>query len=104
MDEKQWLLGSPVGWQGPWGTTYPSNLRLSMSRLSEDEWVRVAKTTRYRPPMPWFVLRDMTEQDLRALHRFVVSLGPAGEPAPTYVPPGQSAHGPVITIPMPPKS
>lgn len=104
MDEKQWLIGSKVGWQGPWGTTYPSNLRLTMATRSEDEWVRVAKSTRYRPPMPWFALRDMTERDLRALYRFVISLGPAGEPAPAYVPPGQSAHGPVIAIPAPPKS
>ncbi len=26
--QKAWLQGDVVGWQGPWGTTYASNLRL----------------------------------------------------------------------------
>ena len=30
VPEDRWLLGSPVGWRGPWGTTYPPNLRLSV--------------------------------------------------------------------------
>jgi len=33
----QWLLGDTFGWRGPWGTTYPSNLRLFMSGLGEDQ-------------------------------------------------------------------
>ena len=40
--------------------------------------------------MPWFTLHDMTETDLRAFYRYVRSLGPAGNPAPAYVPP--AAH------------
>ncbi len=101
--EKDWLVGDRVGWQGPWGTTYPANLRLAMTRLSEDEWVRLARTAQYRPPMPWFALRDMDEADLRSLHRFVRALGPAGEAVPAYVPPGLAARGPVIAFPAPPK-
>lgn len=104
VDEKAWLVGDAVGWQGPWGTTYPANLRLVLSRLSEDEWVKVARTAQYRPPMPWFALRDMSEADLRALHAFVRHLGTAGQPAPAYLPPGQAARGPVIAFPMPPKT
>ena len=103
VPEKDWLTGDHVGWQGPWGTTYPSNLRLALGKISEDEWVKLAKTAQYRPPMPWFALRDMTEQDLRALHRFVKALGPAGQPAPAYLPPGIEAKGPVITFPAPPQ-
>ena len=53
--------------------------------------------------MPWFTLRDMSAQDLRALYRFVRSLGPAGDAAPAYVPPGQKPNGPVIQFPQPPK-
>jgi mono/diheme cytochrome c family protein len=103
VDEKAWLTGDKVGWQGPWGTTYPSNLRLALAKMSEDEWVRVAKSAQYRPPMPWFALHDMAEADLRALHRYVRHLGPAGEPAPAYLPPGQAAKGPVIAFPSAPK-
>jgi mono/diheme cytochrome c family protein len=104
VPEKDWLVGDRLGWQGPWGTTYPANLRINLARMSEDEWVRVAHSAQYRPPMPWFALRDMSEQDLRALHRFVRSLGVAGAPAPAYVPPGQPAQGPVVTFPAPPEA
>jgi mono/diheme cytochrome c family protein len=102
VPEKDWLVGDHLGWKGAWGTTYPANLRLSLARISEDDWVKLARTVEYRPPMPWFALRDMSEQDLRALHRFVRALGPAGEPAPAYVPPGQVPRGPVVTFPEPP--
>ncbi len=103
VPEKDWLTGDAVGWQGPWGTTYPANLRLVLAKMDEDTWVRTAKSAQYRPPMPWFALHDMSEADLRAFHRFVRSLGAAGEPAPAYVPPGQAASGPVITFPAPPQ-
>lgn len=101
--EKEWLTGDSLGWRGPWGTTYPTNLRLYMAQLSEDQWVKAARTMNARPPMPWYVVRDMHERDLRALHRFVRSLGPAGQPAPAYVPPDQQPAGPVIAFPAPPK-
>ena len=43
VDEKQWLVGDSLGWRGPWGTTYPANLRLYMEKLSEKVWVEQAK-------------------------------------------------------------
>jgi mono/diheme cytochrome c family protein len=101
VPEKQWLTGDKLGWQGPWGTTYPANLRLLMSQISEKEWLHRAHTAQYRPPMPWFTLHAMTNEDLRAMYRFVRSLGPAGEPAPAYVPPNETAQGPTIRFPMP---
>lgn len=103
VPEKQWLVGDELGWRGPWGTTYPANLRLYMQQLSEDQWIKVAKTTELRPPMPWFILRDMTEQDLASIYRFVRHLGPAGEPAPAYLPPGQEPKGPYVQFPEPPQ-
>jgi hypothetical protein len=103
VPEKQWLTGDQLGWRGPWGTTYASNLRLYMRNLSEDQWVKTAKTARFRPPMPWFALHDMTTQDLRAIYRFIKYLGPAGEPAPAFVPPDQEPKGPHVLFPQPPK-
>src|ERR1700743_233705 len=37
---EQRLTGSPVGWHGPWGTSYAVNLRLLMQRLTPDAWVK----------------------------------------------------------------
>jgi mono/diheme cytochrome c family protein len=99
VPEKQWLTGDQLGWRGPWGTTYAINLRLYMQNLSEDQWVKVAKTVQSRPPMPWFTMREMTEQDLRAIYRLIRYLGPAGEPAPAFVPPGEEPKGPYALFP-----
>ena len=103
VPEKEWLTGAQLGWRGPWGTTYASNLRLYMQKLTEDEWVKAAKNLQFRPPMPWFALHDMTVEDLRAIYRLARYLGPAGEPAPAFVPPGQEPKGPFVTFPQPPK-
>ena len=103
VDEKEWLVGDTLGWRGPWGTTYPVNLRQYMQNIGEKEWVAKAKKLETRPPMPWFNLNQMTDNDLRAIHRYIRSLGPAGEAAPAYVPPTQEPKPPYITFPAPPK-
>ena len=103
VPKKHWLTGDQLGWRGPWGTTYPPNLRLYMHGLSEDQWVKIAHTAQYRPPMPWFALRDMATQDLQAIYRFVKYLGPAGVVAPPYLPPDQQPKGPFIQFPQAPK-
>lgn len=100
VHEKDWLIGDRLGWQGPWGTTYPANLRIVLSRISESEWLHRARSVEYRPPMPWFALRDMSDDDLRALYRFVRSLGVAGEAAPAYVPPSLQPSGVAVRFPM----
>jgi mono/diheme cytochrome c family protein len=97
--EKDWLIGDALGWRGPWGTTYPVNLRLYMQDLTEDQWVKKGKTLMTRPPMPWFNVRDMTTRDLRALYRYVRHLGPAGKPAPAYVPPDKTPPPPYVQFP-----
>jgi mono/diheme cytochrome c family protein len=103
VPEAQWLTGDALGWSGPWGTTYAANLRLVVAGMSEEDWVRRARSAQYRPPMPWFALRDMSDTDLRAAYRYIRSLGAAGGPAPAYVPPGDKVAGPVVTFPAPPK-
>jgi mono/diheme cytochrome c family protein len=87
VPEPDWLTGESVGWHGPWGTTYPINLRLLIQNLSEDAWIRFSRTARSRPAMPWWVLHEMKEQDLRAINLYIKNLGPKGVNAPAYLPP-----------------
>jgi mono/diheme cytochrome c family protein len=103
VPESEWLTGDALGWRGPWGTTYPTNLRLYMQDLSEEQWVQKGKTLSARPPMPWFNVRDMSTSDLRALYRYIRQLGPAGKPAPAFVPSDQAPKGPAVQFPAPPK-
>lgn len=95
LPEAEWLTGNAVGFNGPWGTTYPANLRLLMQALSEDAWLARARAE-MRPPMPWFALRDMSDADLRAAYWYVRSLGARGQSAPAYVSPGQKISTPYI--------
>jgi len=103
VPEHQWLTGEALGWRGPWGTTYGSNLRLFFQQIDEEQWLTLARTVEYRPPMPWFALRAMTEEDLRAIYRYIDQAGPAGDPAPAYLPPGVEPEGPYAQFPSPPK-
>lgn len=103
VQEKLWLTGSSFGWRGPWGTTYPANLRLLMGTLTEKQWVAMARTLRAKPPMPWFDVNIMSEYDLRALYHFIRYLGPGGRPAPSYVPPDKEPQPPYARFPSPTK-
>jgi hypothetical protein len=69
--------------------------------MTEEQWLSIARAVRSLPPMPWFALRDMTDDDLRAIYHFVRSLGPAGEPAPAYVPPAAMPNPPYVQFPEP---
>lgn len=98
IPESQWLTGVPVGWQGPWGTTYASNLRLYVQQFDEDTWVKVLHARTVRPPMPWNAINSMSEEDLRALYAYIKSLGPAGQPMPAFVPPGEQPKTPFLDL------
>jgi mono/diheme cytochrome c family protein len=105
VPEKEWLKGDAVGYRGPWGTTYPSNLRIYFAGVSEKAFIADARSGRMRPPMPWFNLAAMTDADLRAIHRYVRSLGEPGAPAPAYVAPGVEPSTPYfVFVPQMPKT
>jgi hypothetical protein len=93
---EQQLTGSVVGWHGPWGTSYPVNLRLLVQKLTPEQWVSYIATMQPKPPMPVFNMRAMSEQDLRAIYAYIHSLGAAGEMAPVDLPPGKLPTTPYI--------
>jgi mono/diheme cytochrome c family protein len=97
VPESEWLTGAPVGFQGPWGTTYPANLRLALDAMTEEAWLTRARSA-MKPPMPWFNLAAMNDDDLKAVYRYVRSLGPKGAPVPQYVPPGQPVNTPYFVF------
>ena len=102
VPKAQWLVGTRLGWTGPWGTTYPANLRLKAADMDDAAWLAYTGTLHTRPPMPDFAVRDMSEQDRLAILRFVKSLGPGGEPAPAYLPPGEKPPVPFVEFNLPP--
>ena len=101
VEEKLWLTGDQLGWRGPWGTTYASNLRLTVKNMTADQFMNYVRSE-FKPPMPWFNLRDMSDRDVKAIYAYVKHLGPFGQPAPQYVPPNQNPGGPFVQFPAPP--
>ena len=101
LDEADWLVGDTLGYHGPWGTAYPTNLRLMLNAMAEDEWLRLARQMRRDSPMAWVMLPKLNDADLRAVYRFVSFLGPKGEPAPARLPAGSPPPGDYINFPEP---
>jgi mono/diheme cytochrome c family protein len=97
---KDFLTGDKLGWRGSWGTTYPANLRLYFNAITDEQWIHVAKTIEARPPMPYFALNAMTRADVLSIYEYIRSLGPAGEPAPRFVPADKEPPQPYVQFPM----
>jgi mono/diheme cytochrome c family protein len=88
IDPDKALKGNPVGYEGPWGTNFAKNLRLTVANMSEDDWVKFAKTFTVGPPMPWFNVHELTEVESRSLFQYIKSLpGDPGVQAPADIPP-----------------
>ncbi len=104
VDPATALRGVPVGWQGPWGTTYAANLRVTVKDLTEDAFVTYARTFKTRPPMPWYNVHAMEESDLRSLFQYIKALGDPGDPMPEGLPPGVEPSTPYLNMmPVAPK-
>lgn len=96
--EKDWLTGDTLGLHGPWGTTYPTNLRRTVHAMTEQRWLAYAASVQTRPPMPWFALHAMTREDLRAIYHFVRSLGDSSHAVPAALPPGRTPATPYVDM------
>ncbi len=101
VPEAEWFTGVPVGWRGPWGTTYGANLRLTVQNMTEDQFVETLRTRKALPPMPWPLVSRMHESDMRAIYKYLQSLGPAGEAMPAPLPPGEEPTTPYVVLAPP---
>lgn len=101
VPDSLWLTGNPVGYRGPWGTSYAANLRRVAQRVTADQWVEILKTADHghgRPPMPWVNTALTSDRDLRAMYAYTRSLGPRGVPVPRAVPPDSAPKTPYISF------
>ena len=110
-DWKRDLSGSELGWEGPWGVSYPRNLTPDSTGLAgytDADIERVLRSgirkngEQIRPPMPWPNYARMTAEDMAALIAYLRSLQPVHHVPPTPIPPTAKATGPRLTFPPPP--
>jgi len=99
VPESQWLTGTSVGWRGPWGTTYPSNLRRHLAAWDDPQaWMRMVRSREGLPPMPWPNLHAMTDEELLSVYAYIRSLPVTGEIMPAPVPPDQTPSTPWLNL------
>jgi mono/diheme cytochrome c family protein len=110
-DTTRLLSGSELGWEGPWGVTYPRNLtpdpETGIASWTEHDIVTAFRTGQrpdkspLLPPMPWPAYAHMSDDDAYALAAYIKSLPPVRHQAPARLAPGKGA-GPRLVFPPPP--
>jgi len=86
-----------TAWAGPWGISYAANLTPDVTGLgpwTDQEFIQTMRTGKHLgvgrallPPMPWFNSAALTDQDLKALFKYLKSLKPISNQVPQPVPP-----------------
>lgn len=78
-----------TAWAGPWGVSFAANLTPDVStgigEWSEQTFIQSMRTGKHQgqpngrdilPPMPWFNLKEMPEDDLKAMWAYLRSIPP----------------------------
>jgi hypothetical protein len=111
LDEKaltpgNWVLFSPdlTAFVGPWGMSFSANLTpdsaTGIGAWTEEVFIKTLRTGKHLgkengrqilPPMPWFNLAKLEEQDLKAIYAYLRSLPPISNRVPAPLSPQETA-------------
>ena len=98
----QWVLMAPdvTAFVGPWGISYAANLSsdsaTGIGAWTEDNFVQALRTGKHLgnpngrsilPPMPWYDVAKMTDEDIKAVYAYLQSLPPISNKVPQPVAP-----------------
>jgi cytochrome c553 len=91
-----------TAWSGPWGISFAANLTpdadtgLRASAWSEEAFLRAMKTGKHigtgrdiLPPMPWFMYAELSDEDLKAIWAYLMTLPPIKNEVADPIPPAQ---------------
>jgi mono/diheme cytochrome c family protein len=96
-----WLGGATnTAFAGPWGVSFAANLtpdpETGLGQWTADMFIATMKTGRHQgkgrpilPPMPYFVVANLTDEDIRSLFAYLQSLEPVRNRVPDPVDPGE---------------
>jgi hypothetical protein len=95
-----------TAWYGPWGTSFARNLspdsstgigawtaEMFMNIIRSGKHMGAAAGRPIMPPMPWFNIAKLTDEDFKAMHAFLMSLKPVNNNVPEYIPPSGAESG-----------
>jgi hypothetical protein len=100
----QWILMAPdlTAFVGPWGISYPANITsdsaTGIGAWGQEKFIKTIRTGKHLgdpngrsilPPMPWEVIRNMTDEDLGAIYAFLKTVPAINNRVPAPVPPNE---------------
>ncbi|MCU0332525.1 MAG: diheme cytochrome c-553 [Ignavibacteriaceae bacterium] len=98
-----WIAGNMglTAWVGPWGVSYAANLTpdkaTGIGAVTEEMFIKTMRDGKLKgvgrgllPPMPWEVYRLKTDEDLKAMYAYLMSLKPIRNQVPLPVPPDKA--------------
>jgi len=105
LGQNQWVAGSMTltAWVGPWGISYASNLTpdkaTGIGTMTEEMFIKTIREGKYMgvgrpllPPMPWEVYAKKTDEDLKAMYAYLMSLKPINNLVPQPTPPDKAGE------------
>ena len=100
LGQNQWAATTMglTAWVGPWGISYASNITpdkaTGIGTLSEEMFIKIMREGKYMgvgrpilPPMPWEVYGKKTNEDLKAIYAYLMSIKPIHNEVPQPVSP-----------------
>lgn len=93
-----------TAWAGPWGVSFAANLTPHATGLASwtaQDFIAAMRTGKHAgvgrpilPPMPWFNIARMSDDELKALFAYLQSLPAIDNPVPAPLPPPGAAPPP----------
>jgi len=89
---------SLTAWVGPWGISYAANLTpdngTGLGAVTEEMFIKSMREGKIKgvgrpmlPPMPWQEFRNKTDEDLKAIYAYLMSINPIQNMVPQSTPP-----------------
>ena len=86
-----------IAWAGPWGVSFAANLTpdpTGLAAWTAELFIKTMRTGKHfgmgrdiLPPMPWFNLAPMTDDDLKTMFAYLQAIKPIRNEVPPPVPP-----------------
>jgi mono/diheme cytochrome c family protein len=95
--------GTMTAFSGPWGVSFTANLtpdpETGLGKWTEEMFMSAMRSGRHEgkgrpilPPMPYFVVAELTDDDMRSLFAYLQSLPPVRNRVPQPIDPPESAR------------
>jgi hypothetical protein len=106
LPEGPWLwmgAGTNTAFAGPWGVSFTANLtpdkETGLGDWTADQFIATMKTGRRMgkgrpvlPPMPWPMIQNLTDDDLRSIFAYLQSLEPVRNKVPAPIDPEEGGR------------